>query len=216
MGSFNRHQYFRFSSTLQPRVHSLLRQAQSLFRSTKSENPLKRERVKALWSALGLLVGSCILGVWAHEMTQTESLLRWEKSHLPSTYIVQKSLQTLGFFSVSDFKKVTRLLRSLSLSTDESGGFWVSTDHHWVAYYGEDPTLGNELRFQFYCKTDQALQNSSSPLSWMPLNRGWKGLEEVLKVLEKKGAPPLSVKEGSFGPKRGKKPVFRDPREIIY
>ena len=212
MGSADFRGYFRIKSNLYSAVQKLFERASNLFRSSKNESPHALERIKALWSAVFLLVSSFVLGVWAYEMTQTESLLRWEKEHIPSTYIVQKSLQALGFSSVSDLKIITQLLRSLSLNADEGGGFWMSADHEWVAYYGHDPLQGGELSFQFYCIKSQS---PSSALSWVPLSRGWKGFEEVLLALEKK-APSLQDKSSFLKIKKGKKPVIRDPREIIY
>lgn len=212
MGSIDFRSYFRIKSNLHWAVQKLFRQAPSLLRSSKSESPQALERIKALWSAVFLLMSSFVLGIWAYEMTQTESLLRWEKEHIPSTYIVQKSLQALGFHSISDLKIMTRLFRSLSLNADEVGGFWMSADHHWVAYYGRDPLQGDELSFQFYCLMSQ---NPSLPLNWLPLSRGWKGFEEVLLVLEKK-APSLGDQHSFVKIKKGKKQITRDPREIIY
>ena len=214
MGRFNYSQYFRLNSGVYARIHSLLNQAQNTFRGIKgSEDPQKIEKLKAILSAGLLFVLSLVLGVWAYEVTQREGLFRWERDHIPSTYVVQKSFQSLGYTHVSDLKVITRLFRTLSLSTDEKGGFWASSDQNWIAYYGEDPKNSEELSFQFYCEICQA---SLSTLNWQPLERGWRGFEEVLRVLEKKKPRVLVSTPESKKVKKTRKATYRDPREIIY
>ena len=214
MGRFNYSQYFRALSSVHPRVQRVYQKAQDAFRSIQAgDDPQKSEKLRATLSACLLFILSLTLGVWAYQVTQSESILQWERTHIPSTYLVQRTLQGLGFSHVSDLKLITRLFRSLSLSTDELGGVWMSSDHHWVAYYGEDPKNRDELSFEFYC---EICTSPVTSLHWQPLERGWRGFEEVLRILERKKPRVLVSKELPKRAKKRGKPVFRDPREIIY
>jgi hypothetical protein len=152
--------------------------------------------------SLILLLASLVLGKCAHELTQREALMSWEKSHFPSEKVVHLALMSRGMSRVQDPAKLQRILRSLPATLDESGSFWRAIDNDWITFFLPSE---NSYPAQVYGLLDRPI-----PVKWEPVGLGWKAFEEVLKILDQN---PI---RGRLLPEKKTNSILIDPREIVF
>ncbi len=185
--------YFVFKSGISPRVPALPEWFGKKFRL-----PSKK------WIGLTYIVFSGVLGLGAFKWTQEEVLTRWRRQHFPSWRVLNSSFNALGLREVSQPDQQQRILRSLPVSTDDSGRLWFTDDLAWVALFLEGES-GSELKVFCHSCQDQAR-------NWMPARLGWEGFEQILETLEKR----IEREKSALRLATHKRVDVRDAREIIY
>jgi hypothetical protein len=200
LARFNFNLLHRFQSGILNRVQEVQERASKRSKALTDSIPLRRQRqIKGF----GLLVAAGVLGIWANEITQKDTLLRWEKTHLPPKEIMSYALGSRGLQEINDVKTLQQASRYLPSNLDEAGMIWISPHSNWVTYYfAKDEMIQTTL----YC-----LECSEIPRKWTPVGLGWKGLELALKIVDQaKG----ELKKAS-PPKKDRRP-YRDPKELLY
>ena len=122
-----------------------------------------------------LVLFSVLAGNWASNASENAALLKWEKAHLPSLQVLSYAAGNRGMTEMKDIRQIQRCLRSLSVSVDEKGMFWLSEDSNWITYFSG----GDEVMPQVYC-----LICSLPPSKWSPMGIGWRGLEETMASVD--------------------------------
>jgi|GEM_PF-1154317 hypothetical protein len=181
-------------------------------RATKIPNGSSHASRDALWfktlwvqkeRGLGgvLLALAVAMGVYANEWSEQEALLRWEKTHLPSSRVIQYAMESRRMVWLQDPSKVHRGLKSLPVSADEKGTFWFN-EKGWVVFFSQTPEM---LIPQLYC-----FRCEEGGDQWSPMGRGWTGFENtMLRIDQWMESLPLR-------PQRVAPRVFLDPRAIVY
>ena len=161
-------------------------------------------RHRNCWIALGLIVMAGVFGCLAHTVTQGEAIYRWERQHIPDLKSLEALVTSVGFQNLGRQKVYEKILRQFPMGHDEFGSIWASSDLNWVGYY---PTSEYEEQPHLYCRECLKI-----PENWDFWGVGWVSLEGLLNEIRKKPAGPSSSSK-SPGSKR---PLERDPREIVY
>jgi hypothetical protein len=155
-----------------------------------------------------LLLSSAGLGVWAHDLSQTDALRGWERSRSPSERIWLHALGSRGFKRLDPEKDGTlmhRALRVLPGTLDAAGSAWLSSDGAWaLVFVNPDETVP----FRVFC-----LQCRKVPERWDPLGTGWKAFDLTLEKVDH--ALTQRPHEAAV-PTRPNPARARDPREIRY
>lgn len=167
-------------------------------------------------SSLCLLMLSLILGHCAHSTSRSGAIAEWERDFRPSSQVVSYALSGLGLrpaHPVQDQKQFARAFRSLPTRLDEEGSFWMSDDSQWVAYFS--PTEDQSDPHLYYDPSAVPAKSTQGPKSlphWQPMGYGWRGMQQVIKLLEVASSKRLKL--GPVVPR--KSPIYVDPRAIIY
>ena len=157
---------------------------------------------------LVLLLGGIIFARIAYQITQTEALRAWERTHQPSATLWQHVLHAQGYVSVQTIDTVQAILRFLP-AQDES--VWASQDFHWIALPSPNDEMTAPHIFTKYTNVNKnplKKMKEFLPHEWTPFPKSWMGFQEVLKQIESGKAEPIKSAL--------KTPVYRDPREIRY
>ncbi len=156
-------------------------------------------------ASAGFILTAIGLGAWANTLSQSEAILKWERTHLPSDRVFQHALRSRGMTLVQDIHEVQRALRALPVSFDQKGSVWSSVDSNWIVFYSD---LDRVIQAQVFC-----LICSVRPNQWKAMGIGWRGLELALDALDEMNEKRSLVQVPVF---KGKESFWRDSREIIY
>jgi hypothetical protein len=155
-------------------------------------------------SALFAII-SCLCGLWAKELAESEAALRWGSEHPPSSRVVRFSLESFGYRREQDPDKLHRVVRWIPSHLDETASFWVTRDLDWIAYFSD---LQKTVQIELYCHSCSSVPKSQD---WSPEGVGWSVFEDLLQRIEGKKSIPMLPNKGSI---RRSSP--RDPREIVF
>src|SRR6185369_10315338 len=138
-------------------------------------------------------------GKWAYEVTHSQAIENWEKTHRPSLSFLQVVLKAYGFHEMNDEKKIQKILNILPAHEVQAGTIWVDEKLHWFIFFEES----------YFIYT---LLESLLPSHWQSLGKGWRALEKWLDLLKSQNIQfsPVDL------PSTAKKEIFQDPREIVY
>ncbi len=163
-----------------------------------------------LLSALGL-------GRYAYFETGNDILSEWKQNHGPSGPLLIQTLRYYGFEKEEMSKGYNKMYRSLPLTTDSKGSFWITEDTTAIAKFNNEdlnesiPSLfmkkGAQVQTSQYVEVQTSQYKDKPSLKWESLGAGWEAFEVLLKKLDEKSRHAISKKSP---------PQFLDPRAIHY
>lgn len=169
-----------------------------------------------------ILVG-ILVGVFAHQASQTIALREWSRTHGPSHAVLKSILkEEHGFYEVKDSSWFQRLYRVFPTHADAPHSYWISQNGIWVATFLDIEKVGYPKFFSLWnlekkhSKQNKKIIRSTLPKSWRPLQLGWTGLEELLEEIRKSDSTLPTIQTNHKEPKKKVARPYVDPRAIIY
>jgi len=157
---------------------------------------LQRDRGSVRWiQGCLFILGSLSLGYVAHQNSQTQSRLKWQKETFPTQKIWTTLLQRFGGKKITDHTLIHKICRHLPVSLDETPSIWIDISLQWLAV----SDLQNPSTFLVYALGQEI--KPKTPESWLKLQDQNALIEKLSQIPPPQ---PLELKNMS------------DPREIRY
>jgi hypothetical protein len=149
---------------------------------------------------LFFLFFALMLGYWANRAAQVEADETWQKTHHPKFEVIRWVFSSMELRRVESDRQFAKIQRELPATLEEEGAFWVTENGDWVYSLAH---ADEGIPFFAFCR-----ECSPTPQKWLPMGKGWVGLERTMDWLEKtrKVKPKKVAKKGRRG----------DPREIVF
>lgn len=152
--------------------------------------------------SLFFLLAAMILGYWANHLAQIAADENWQKTHSPKFEVIRWVLSRQNLKQIENDRQLAQIQRELPATLEEEGAFWVTESGDWIYSLAR---ADESVPFFAFCR-----ECAKGPRKWLPMGKGWAGLENTVAWFEKtKG--PHSKKRVQKG--RG---IRRDSREIFF
>lgn len=184
-----------FGKTFSPAVS----QIQSFIRSRSATHFNRLRQTRGL-RIIAIACAALVLGLFADQRSSRTAIEGWLATHLPPDDVVTAVFEMNGLREIKKPEIISRAQKSLALSWDQVGAFWVSSDPFVIAWSRGE--VGGSGRYMFFSRETQV-----RTFSWTRLGIGWPALEDLLARM--KGIPKPVVTRPVLQP-------YRDPREIAY